>query len=97
MAVINQANLRLGTDSERRNSKKFIDIFLKMALCDDLPIEIMSKILALVAAKKERTDWSRNYWTDDSDANTTYLLAKDGEVHFGLQKMERPSVAKSPS
>ena len=71
--MINQANLRLGADSERRNSKKFIDIFLKMALCDDLPIEIMSKILALVAAKKERADWSGKYWTDVPDANTTYL------------------------
>ena len=44
-----------------------------MALCDDLPIEILSKILALATAKKERTDWSGKYWTDDPDAKTTYL------------------------
>ena len=44
-----------------------------MTLFDDLPLEVMSKILALVAAKKERTDWSGKYWTDVPDANTTYL------------------------
>lgn len=44
-----------------------------MTLCDDLPLEVMSKILALVAAKKERTDWSNDYWTEVPDANSTYL------------------------
>lgn len=44
-----------------------------MTLCDDLPLEVMSNILALVAAKKERTDWSGNYWTEVPDAYSTYL------------------------
>ena len=44
-----------------------------MTLFDDLPLEVMSKILALVAAKKERTDWSGNYWTEVPDAKSTYL------------------------
>jgi hypothetical protein len=39
-----------------------------MTLFDDLPLEVMSKILALVAAKKERTDW-----TEVPDAKSTYL------------------------
>jgi hypothetical protein len=49
-----------------------------MAFCDDLPLEIMSKILALVTAKKVRTDWSRKYWTEEPDANTTYLQRMTG-------------------
>ncbi len=40
-----------------------------MMRCDDLPLEVMSNILALVTAKTVRTDWSRK----DSDANITYL------------------------
>ena len=40
-----------------------------MTLCDDLPLEVMSNILALVAAKKERTDGSNDYWTEVPDAN----------------------------
>jgi hypothetical protein len=44
-----------------------------MTLFDDLPLEVMSKILALVAAKKERTDWSGNYWSEVPDAKSTYL------------------------
>jgi len=44
-----------------------------MTLCDDLPLEVLSKILALVAAKKERTDWSGKYWSENPDANSTYM------------------------
>jgi hypothetical protein len=44
-----------------------------MTLFDGLPLEVMTKILALVVAKKERTDWSGNYWTEVPDAKSTYL------------------------
>ena len=49
-----------------------------MALCDDLPLEVMSKILELVTAKPQMTHWSGNYSVnpdnpDYKDANTTYL------------------------
>ena len=51
----------------------------------------MSNILALVAAKKERTDWSGNYWTEVPDAKSTYLqrmarytlVCKKWNVFFG--------------
>ncbi len=44
--------------------------FLEMAFCDDLPLEILSNILALVTAKKER---KRTCYSEVPDANTTYL------------------------
>jgi hypothetical protein len=67
---------------------------VEMAFCDDLPLEILSNILALVTAKKERTDWSRKYYSEVPDANTTYLQ-RMARYTLVCKKMEQPSVAES--